>query len=115
MSTNSIKSKLLTLLEKPKYAIKSKQLSANFRDQKETPLERALWHMEWTMRNPQPDYLKSPVLKLGRIAANNYDIIALISVAVVLIIALAWKVLVSIISILTRKSAISNHDKKKIH
>lgn len=49
--------------------------SARFRDQKEKPLDRAIWWINWALRNPEPDHMTSPVLKLGFIRANCYDII----------------------------------------
>lgn len=88
-----LKLKLLKVLEDPKYAIASKQLSQSFRDQKEAPLERALWHIEWAMRNPSPDYLNSPSLKLGHIAANNYDVVALFTIVAALMVAAVGKLL----------------------
>lgn len=112
MTTTEIKSKLLKLLEEPKYAIAGKRLAQDFRDQKETPLERALWHIEWAMRNPQPNYLKSPALELGHIAANNYDVVALLTIALVLMVAASWKLFTNIISITSRKSKKLNSKKR---
>lgn len=51
-------------------------MSKLFRDQKERPIERAVWWIEWAIRNPNAHYIKSPVLELGSIKGNCYDLIA---------------------------------------
>lgn len=78
MTTGEIKSKLLKVLEDPKYAINSKRLSQSFRDQKEKPLERAVWWIEWVLRNPQPDFLRSPTLQTGHIVGSAFDVVAFV-------------------------------------
>lgn len=80
MTTETIKEQLNRVLKDPKYTENIKKLSAKFRDQKEKPLDRAVWWAEWLIRNPDCEYLKSPVLKLGFISGNSYDVIALISI-----------------------------------
>lgn len=50
--------------------------SKNFRDQPEKkPLDRAIWWIEFILRNPNPSYLRSPVLDLGFFKSNLYDVI----------------------------------------
>lgn len=48
--------------------------SKRFRDQATKPLDRAIWWIEWAIRNPNAEHLKSPILKLGNFAANLYDV-----------------------------------------
>lgn len=84
VTTDEIRLKLLKLLEDPKYAIRSKRLSQSFRDQKETPLDRAVWWIEWVLRNPQPDYLTSPTLRLGHIVSSAFDVVAFLVTAIIL-------------------------------
>lgn len=73
---------LLKVLEDPSYALNAQKISARFKDQKEKPLDRAIWWIEWLIRNPNCEYLKSPVLRLGFVLGNAYDIIAFISTCV---------------------------------
>lgn len=81
MTTESVREKVKCILEDPKYSENMKKLSAQFKDQKEKPLERAIWWIEWLLRNPNAEeFLKSPVLRLGFIVGNSYDIIAVISI-----------------------------------
>lgn len=61
-----------------------KKLSKAFRDQKETPIERAMWWMEWILRNPNSKNMKSPVIEMGYIVGNSYDIV-IVSVLVTLL------------------------------
>lgn len=74
---------LMKLLENPSYALNAVKWSARFRDQKEKPLQRAVWWAEWLLRHPDCDYLKSPVLRLGFIVGNAYDVIAFILLVIV--------------------------------
>lgn len=71
-------------------------MSRNFRDQKEKPLERAIWWIEWAIRHPNADYIKSPTLKHGLIASNSFDLIAMLTVAVMLIVWAIWKCLMAL-------------------
>lgn len=80
LTTDGIKDTLIKVLSDRKYAINAKKLSSKFKDQKEKPLDRAIWWIEWLIRNPDADYLKSPVLELGYIAGNAYDVIAFITI-----------------------------------
>jgi glucuronosyltransferase len=50
-------------------------VSKRFRDQKEKPIDRAVWWLDWAVRNPDASHIRSPVLTLGSIQANSYDII----------------------------------------
>lgn len=106
-----IKEKLEKILEGPKYYLNAKKLSVRFRDQKETPLERAIWWTEWILRNPDGENLKSPVLRLGFIAANSYDIIAIISITLFVILVLIIKTCIS----KSHKVIMSEHNAEKIH
>lgn len=60
-------------------------MSKHFRDQKERPIERAVWWIEWAIRNPNANYIKSPVLDLGTFRANSYDLIAFLILAPILL------------------------------
>ena len=86
MTTEIVKEKLKLILENPKYAKNMAELSARFRDQKEKPLDRAIWWIEWVLRNPNAvDFLKSPVLRLGLVVGNFYDVIFVISMIILMV------------------------------
>lgn len=73
-------------------------MSRNFRDQKETPLDRAIWWIEWVIRNPKAEFMKSPMLKQGHIVGNGYDIIAALTAVTLLIL----YILIKLISVSVR-------------
>lgn len=88
-----ITNKLQTILENPKYMKNAKLVSAMFRDQKEKPLDRAIWWIEWLIRNSNADHMKSPVNRLGFIVGNSYDVIAIVSLMFGLILYLGFKLI----------------------
>lgn len=86
-----VRSKLMKVLLEPKYAINSKQLSQHFRDQKEAPIERAVWWIEWAVRNPRGEFLMVPTLKLGHIVSNAFDVVAFLVITASLLLLIAVK------------------------
>ncbi|KAJ6636140.1 UDP-glucosyltransferase 2 [Pseudolycoriella hygida] len=82
LNRQNVKDALLKVLEDPSYRKNAEKWSSLFRDQKEKPLDRAVWWIEWTLRNPNCSHLTSPVHRLGFIAANAYDIIAAVLVGI---------------------------------
>lgn len=58
-SSSALKEKIALLLSDPKYKTNVVAASKAFRDQKETPLDRALWWIEWAIRNPNGIYIES--------------------------------------------------------
>lgn len=85
VTTAEVKIKIRKVLEDPKYTANIKKLSKRFRDQKEKPIDRAVWWIEWLLRNPDSDYLKSPVMRIGYIVGNSHDLIAFITLVVIVI------------------------------
>ena len=65
--------------------------SKRFRDQPQSPLERAVWWVEYILRDPNPEHLQSPTMKLGIWSSNLYDIMLLAVVLTFIIIALVHK------------------------
>lgn len=98
LSHNSIKGQLSKVLENPKYSVTASRLRNKFRDQKETPLERAIWWLEWAIRNPDCDQMKSPVLELGYVVGNSFDIIAFVTLLLAAILLLTMKICYSLLS-----------------
>lgn len=112
LDVNEVKETLLNVLQNPSYTSNAKKWSARFQDQKEKPLDRAIWWIEWLLRNPNCDYLKSPILQLGVFAGNTYDVIAFI----ILIIIFSTIILLKPFCYLSRKcngNRIVHHEKLK--
>lgn len=84
------------------YRQKMKLRSARFQDQPEKPLERAVWWINWAMRNPKPDHMISPTLKLGFIRSNIYDILG----AAILLVFAMFYVFYKLVSLCRRKQVV---------
>lgn len=80
------------------------------------PLDRAVWWIEWILRNPDPTYLRSPTLDLGFFRSNIYDIILFYFILVPFIIWYLSKKFIVCISNVCKGKKDSNslaRDKKK--
>uniref|UniRef100_A0A182P4R4 UDP-glucuronosyltransferase n=1 Tax=Anopheles epiroticus TaxID=199890 RepID=A0A182P4R4_9DIPT len=71
------------------YSGKMKRISRLFRDQKETPLERAVWWCEWVLRNPDADLLQSRSVYMSWFRKYSYDVILFILIAIIVFVDLA--------------------------
>jgi UDP:flavonoid glycosyltransferase YjiC (YdhE family) len=65
LNVEIFKKSILEVFENPKYRNKVQLISQKFRDQKETPLERAIWWCEYMLRNSNVDHLRLPNVTLG--------------------------------------------------
>ncbi|XP_053674714.1 uncharacterized protein LOC128725022 [Anopheles nili] len=96
LSTDKIRNTVLKVLETPVYRENMKQRAMYFRDQPEKPLDRAVWWIEYVIRHPTVQHLRSPTLELGVISSNLLDVYvffaAVILIILVIIIALIRKV-----------------------
>lgn len=78
LSTERLYTKLNNLLTKSRYREQIKLASAAFRDQKETPLERALWWIDWVIRNPNANHFRSEH-NLNFLQLESFDVIVFIT------------------------------------
>lgn len=68
------------LLNNKKYTDAARLRSKNFQDQKEKPIERALWWVDYVARNPDVSFLKSPKLaRMNYITKHSIDVIAVLT------------------------------------
>lgn len=86
LSAAKLTEKLRLLLSDPKYKNNVVAASKVFRDQKDTPLERGLWWIEWALRNPNAVHFKSSASDLNFFEIQSIDVIAFSTVAVVTIV-----------------------------
>lgn len=91
LSSSTLTDKLRLLLSNPKYKNNIVAASKVYRDQKETPLERGLWWIEWALRNPNAAHFKSPSKHLGFFGIHSIDVIAFLTIV---LLALTYGVLV---------------------
>lgn len=83
MSAVELVDSIKEILSNSSYSEKMKRLSALFQDQPESPLERAVWWVEWVLRNPDSEMLQSSAVNLHWFVKYSYDVV-LFLVALVL-------------------------------
>lgn len=69
------KKAILTVLEVPSYAENSKKVSKLFQDKPERILDKAIWWIEYAMRNPTAPQFDPTSLKIGWFAAGSFDVL----------------------------------------
>ncbi|XP_053663196.1 UDP-glucosyltransferase 2-like [Anopheles marshallii] len=74
------------------YSQRMKQMSRLFRDQPESPLERAVWWCEWVLRNPDAILLQSPAVYMSWFQKYSYDVLTFMLVALLAAVGMALKV-----------------------
>lgn len=109
LSPEVFKPLIMKVLENPKFAEKAQKISKLFQDKPRRPLDVAVWWIEYVIRNPNLEFLKSPTLKLGPFVSRSYD--ALLVLIVLLHIFIF--VLVKAAKCLARVTGLSKKSKKK--
>jgi glucuronosyltransferase len=92
ITVENLKQSILEVFENSSYTENAERISKNFRDKSEKPLERAIWWIEYVMRNPNLDHLRSPTLELGYFVSNGYDIFLSLVIAVLTLLYLVFKI-----------------------
>jgi len=73
------------------------------RDQKETPIERAVYWIEYVIRHRGAPHLQSEAKNLSRLKRNLFDVLAFLGCVISIIVALSLYVLKRILKALVRK------------
>ncbi|XP_059612714.1 uncharacterized protein LOC132259179 [Phlebotomus argentipes] len=76
---HSLQQVMKKILDDPKYWNNAQALSRIFKDQKETPLERAIWWTEFVLRNPNSTHMRSQSLDQGVFIRHSWDVLAFFS------------------------------------
>ncbi|XP_062550934.1 UDP-glucosyltransferase 2-like [Armigeres subalbatus] len=81
------------ILNTRSYSENMNRLSRLFRDQPESPLERAIWWVEWVLRNPDSDMLQSNAVKVHWIQKYMYDVLLFVVAITVLVLFMIFKII----------------------
>jgi glucuronosyltransferase len=108
ITVENLKQLILEVLENSSYTENAERISKNFRDKSEKPLERAIWWIEYVLRNPNLDHLRSPTLELGYFVSNGYDVFCFVGGMSLLIVFVTLKT----ISILLKPKKFGQTKKK---
>jgi hypothetical protein len=81
MTANHTIETVRRVVEMPIYRENMKKKSKIFRNQKELPIERAVWWTEFLLEN-SADHLKSPALEMGFFKSNSYDVMIILFTAI---------------------------------
>ncbi|XP_058123178.1 UDP-glycosyltransferase UGT5-like [Anopheles coustani] len=65
---------LREVLENDSYQRAINARSALFRDQPEKPLDRAIWWIEWALRHPREERLRSKTIEMHAFTSSGYDV-----------------------------------------
>ncbi|XP_059622697.1 UDP-glucosyltransferase 2-like [Phlebotomus argentipes] len=74
----SFKKLIEKMMSNSKYRENAKILSEIFRDQMETPLERAIWWIEYVLRHPNMTHMETPSRNLNLAQRESWDVLALL-------------------------------------
>ncbi|XP_058463084.1 UDP-glucosyltransferase 2-like [Malaya genurostris] len=86
------------VLTEKSYRDNMKRLSKVFRDQKEHPLERAIWWVEWVLRNPDSTILQSNGVNLNWIVKYSFDVIIPLLLIVLAFVVMVRKLVKALVS-----------------
>lgn len=113
LSATKLTEKLRLLLSDQKYKNNAIAASKVFRDQKETPLERGLWWIEWALRNPDAVHFRSSASDFSFFEMQSIDVIAFLTVVLVIIVLAVVVLLRKLLKlILCRRSKVDSKKRK---
>lgn len=91
INSTRFKDAIQEMMTNPKYKRNAQLRSKNFQDQKEHPLERAIWWIDYVLRNPDISFLKHPELaNINVCIKHSIDIIAFLVVLGIGFLAFTW-------------------------
>ncbi|XP_037040047.1 UDP-glucosyltransferase 2-like isoform X4 [Bradysia coprophila] len=115
LSVESIKAAVTEAIENPKYLRNAQRRSRLFRDQPETPIDRAAFWVEWVMRHADEySVIQLPINDLGIIVSHSYDVIGFLLAVPILIVAM-FLYIVRRVVMTVRKSDGKTNVKQKEH
>jgi hypothetical protein len=101
------------LLHNPAYTQKAQELGELLVDQETPSLHKAVWWMEYLLRHPRPDYLRSNATDLTFAQYFLLDVLALLTMTIVTVLVVAYISLKSLFCLCRRKKEEKSHKKTK--
>lgn len=80
LTKENLYEKLHLMLTDSKFQDNIKITSKAFKDQKETPLERAVWWIEWAIRNPKVGHFKGNGQNFNFLQIESVDVYAFLTI-----------------------------------
>lgn len=95
LEKEEFKETILTLLNDKKFKEKAQLMSRNYRDQPQTPMERAMWWVDYVVRNPDVSFLKNPkLMEMNYLVKHSVDVCAFVTAIIVVVLLLSVKLCV---------------------
>lgn len=95
---DELKATIQKLLTNKEFFRKAQQMSRNFRDQPQKPMERALWWIEYVLRNPDVSFLTSKRLnEMNFVTKHSIDVIAFLTIVVLAVVGVIVRIVVWLI------------------
>uniref|UniRef100_A0A1L8E1A2 UDP-glucuronosyltransferase n=1 Tax=Nyssomyia neivai TaxID=330878 RepID=A0A1L8E1A2_9DIPT len=96
------------MMKDPKYRQKAKERSKIFQDQKENPLERAVWWTEFVLRHPNMTFMRSDSLDLNIPIRHSWDVLAFIFLLIAVVVLIIFKIICYLIKNLCRSTSLKS-------
>ncbi|XP_059613972.1 UDP-glucosyltransferase 2-like [Phlebotomus argentipes] len=107
---NSFRKLIEKMLNDRKYRENAKSLSEIFRDQKETPLERAIWWIEYVLRHPNMTHMRSPSMDYNIAQRHSWDVLAFLYTVFLVTVLIFVKMCCCVCRSCTRKKSKTKRD-----
>ena len=90
LTETDLESAIKKMLTDTKYTTRAKEISAQFRDQPQSPMERAILWAEYVIRHKGAPHLRSAARKLNFWQYHSIDVIAALLVACLGLVGFVW-------------------------
>ncbi|XP_013113908.2 UDP-glucosyltransferase 2 [Stomoxys calcitrans] len=112
MTKDSFKKTIKELWSNPKYSEAVGRLSKRYRDQPMTPLETAIYWVEYVLRNEGAPYMRNAGQDLSFMEYHNLDVFLLLAAGVILIFVVIFYAICSLKKMCFKAGKVSKNSKK---
>ncbi|XP_055688534.1 UDP-glucosyltransferase 2-like isoform X1 [Lutzomyia longipalpis] len=93
----TFKAAILEMITNPKYKENAMIRSKLFRDQPEKPLDRAIWWIEYVLRNPNENIFKSETLEMNIFQRHDVDIVVFLFSVLIVLLYVSYRITVAVL------------------